>query len=100
MSIRNMNIRFNTDKPVYREAYNYLINMDKSKYKSYSNVAAHAIVEYFERRESNISPFFATEEREKLFAEKISSAVEKSFSDYMEKYFGLTGTLYEFISAE
>ena len=44
MSVWLTNIRFNTDRPVYKEAYEYLMNMDRDKYKSFSNVIAHAVL--------------------------------------------------------
>ena len=59
MSVWLTNIRFNTDRPVYNEAYEYLMNMDRDKYKSFSNVIAHAVVDYFEREEKrSIDPYF------------------------------------------
>lgn len=91
MSVWLTNIRFNTDRPVYREAYEYLMNMDRDKYKSFSNVIAHAVVDYFEREEKrSIDPYFTTKEREDVFIDKmvgaVESAVEKAMPAFMAMY--------------
>lgn len=91
MSVWLTNIRFNTDRPVYKEAYEYLMNMDRDKYKSFSNVIAHAVIDYFEREEKrSIDPYFTTKEREDVFIDKmvgaVESAVEKAMPAFMAMY--------------
>jgi hypothetical protein len=49
--IKNTNLRFNLDNPTHRQAWDYLRNIDKAKFKSYSNIIAVAVVDYFENRE-------------------------------------------------
>ena len=46
-NIRSTNLRFNLEKDTQKRAWQYLQNMDKQQFKSYSNVIAVALVEYF-----------------------------------------------------
>ena len=48
-NIRSTNLRFNLDKEIQNRAWQYLQTMDKQRFKSYSNVIAVALVEYFDR---------------------------------------------------
>ena len=74
MSIRSTSIRFNLDKPPDREAWENLQGMDKRKYKSYSNVVALAVNEFFERRRKlKTDPYLETREREEQFVQQIGN---------------------------
>ena len=48
-NIRSTNLRFNLDKDLQRKAWQYLQTMDKDTFKSYSNVIALSVCDYFER---------------------------------------------------
>ena len=48
-NIRSTNLRFNLDKDMQNRAWQYLQTMDKQHFKSYSNVIAVALVDYFDR---------------------------------------------------
>ena len=76
-NIRTTNIRFNLDKEIHHQAWQYLQTMDKGTFKSYSHVIAVSLVEYFERyyRTQN-DPYFETREREEQFVNQIISKVE------------------------
>ena len=64
-NIRSTNLRFNLEKDTQKQAWQYLQTMDKQHFKSYSNVIAVALVEYFERYyRSQDDPYFETRERE------------------------------------
>ena len=77
--IRNTSLRLNLDKSVHRKAWDYLQEMDKSKFKSYSNAVAESIVDYFERYYRNKSdPYFENREREEQFISQIITAVESA----------------------
>ena len=77
MTIHSTNLRFNTEKETQRRAWEYLQGMDKSQFKSYSQVISAALVEYFERHNRlKDDPFLETREREDRFVEQIVSAVE------------------------
>ncbi len=84
MKIWNSNLRFNIDKPLYREAYDNLHEMDRKKYKSCNHVIAVAVNEYFKRqRQSERDPYFETREREQQFINEIVEAVEKAVGEAM-----------------
>lgn len=76
-NIRSTNVRFNLDKALQNKAWQYLQTMDKQKFKSYSNVIAVSLVDYFDRYyHSQDDPYFETREREEKFVDQIITAVE------------------------
>lgn len=76
-NIRSTNVRFNLDKNLQNKAWQYLQTMDKQKFKSYSNVIAVSLVDYFDRYyRSQDDPYFETREREEKFVDQIITAVE------------------------
>ena len=76
-NIRSTNVRFNLDKDLQNKAWQYLQTMDKQKFKSYSNVIAVSLVDYFDRYYRNQNdPYFETREREEKFVDQIITAVE------------------------
>lgn len=79
VNIRSTNLRFNLDKPLQRQAWEYLQVMDKNAFKSYSNAIAVSLVNYFERYyRKQDDPYLETREREERFVEQIVEAVEKA----------------------
>ena len=78
-NIRSTNLRFNLEKDIQNRAWQYLQTMDKQHFKSYSNVIAVALVEYFDRYyRSQDDPYFETREREERFVNQIISSVESA----------------------
>ena len=78
-NIRSTNLRFNLEKDTQKQAWQYLQTMDKQYFKSYSNVIAVALVEYFDRYyRSREDPYFETREREERFVNQIISSVESA----------------------
>ena len=78
-NIKCTTLRFNLDKPLDRQAWNYLKNMNKEEFKSYSQAVAVALTEYFKNYyRLKDDPYFETREREERFVEQIVSAVEAS----------------------
>lgn len=76
-NIRSTNVRFNLDKDLQNKAWQYLQTMDKQKFKSYSNVIAVSLVDYFDcYYHSQDDPYFETREREEKFVDQIITAVE------------------------
>lgn len=76
-NIKCTTLRFNLDKPIDRQAWDYLQGMDKDEFKSYSQAAVLAITEYFKNYyRKKDDPYFETREREDKFVEQIVSAVE------------------------
>ena len=78
-NIRSTNLRFNLEKDTQKRAWQYLQTMDKQQFKSYSNVIAAALVDYFDRYyRSQDDPYFETREREERFVNQIISSVESA----------------------
>lgn len=78
-NIRSTNLRFNLEKDTQKRAWQYLQTMDKQQFKSYSNVIAVALVEYFDHYyRSQDDPYFETREREERFVNQIISSVESA----------------------
>ena len=85
--VKCTNLRFNLDKPVQRAAWECLQTMDKAKFKSYSQVIALAIVDYFDRLERlQDDPYLETREREERFVSQIVAAVERAMKDALQVY--------------
>ena len=71
-NIRNTNLRFNLEKDLQRKAWEYLQTMDKQEFRSYSQVIALALVEYFDRYyRTQEDPYLETREREERFVDQI-----------------------------
>ena len=71
-NIRSTNLRFNLDKDVQNRAWQYLQTMDKKKFKSYSQIIAISLVDYFDRYyKKQDEPYLETREREERFVEQI-----------------------------
>ena len=85
--VKCTNLRFNLDKPVQRTAWECLQTMDKTRFKSYSQVIALAVVDYFDRLEKlQDDPYLETREREERFVGQIVAAVERAMKDALPVY--------------
>ena len=85
--VKCTNLRFNLDKPVQRTAWECLQTMDKARFKSYSQVIALAIVDYFDRlKRLQDDPYLETREREEQFVNRIVAAVERAMKDALPVY--------------
>ena len=86
-NIRSTNIRFNLDKDVQNRAWQYLQTMDKKKFKSYSQIIAISLVDYFDRYyKKQDEPYLETREREERFVEQIVTAVENAMNRTLPVY--------------
>lgn len=86
-NIKSICLRFNTDKPLHRQAWEYLQGMNKDSLKSYTHAAALAIVEYFQRYYKKADdPYFETREREEQFIAEMVSAVERAVDKAMPNF--------------
>ena len=74
----NTNIRLNLNKPEDRQAWEYLQNMDRKKYKSYSRAVVAAINDHFSRQERVVNdPFLESREKEDAFLQKILDTIRE-----------------------
>ena len=85
--VKCTNLRFNLGKPVQRAAWECLQTMDKTQFKSYSQVIALAVVDYFDRlHRAKDDPYFETREREEQFVHRIVAAVESAMTSALPVY--------------
>ena len=76
--IVNTNIRYNLNNADDIKAYNYLQNMDRKKYKSYTKVVVIALIEHFERQQRlEADSYLETREKEDIFLQKVLDTIEQ-----------------------
>lgn len=86
-NIKCTTLRLNLDKPLDRQAWEYLQGMDKDEFKSYSQAVALAVTEYFKHYYKRIDdPYFETREREERFVEQIVTAVESAVEKVLPSF--------------
>ena len=74
----NTNIRLNLDREADRKAWEYLRNMDRKKYKSYSRAIVIAVNDYFDRQERmKKDHYLETREKEDAFLDKVLTTIEQ-----------------------
>ena len=90
----NTNIRLNLNKPEDRQAWEYLQNMDRKKYKSYSRAVVAAINDHFSREERCASdPFLESREKEDAFLQKILDTIREGLQSSDAGLAGLSALL-------
>ncbi len=76
--IVNTNIRFDRGRKEDRRAYEYLRNMDRTKYKSYTRAVVAALNDFFSRQERiQADPFLETREKEDRFLRQVLDTVRE-----------------------
>ena len=76
--IVNTNIRFDRGREEDRQAYEYLRNMDRTKYKSYTRAVVAALNDFFSRQERiQADPFLETREKEDRFLRQVLDTVRE-----------------------
>ena len=86
-NIKSLCIRFNLLKNKDKSAWDILHDLDKKKWKSYSNAVILAVTDFFDRqRKTESDPYFETREREERFVGEIVSAVEKTINKEIPKF--------------
>ena len=85
--IRKILLRFNLSNPLHQKAWSFLQTMDRTKFVSNTNLAAVAIIDYFERYyKADDDPYFETREREEKFIDDILLKIEKRLNDLLPQY--------------
>ena len=93
--IINTNIRFNLDNQDDRKAYEYLQDMDRQQYKSYTKAVVIALIEHFERQQRlEADSYLETREKEDMFLKKVLDTIEQGL-----KTAGNIGGLIQLLSA-
>ena len=90
--IRSTNVRFNLDKEIPAQAWQYLQTMDRQEFKSYSHVISLALVDYFDRYYRIAEdPYLETREREERFINQIVEGVQQNLKQSLPLFLsGLT----------
>ena len=75
--IINTNIRFDRNREDDRQAYEYLRNMDRTKYKSYTRAVVAALNKFLSRQERiQADPFLETREKEDAFLQRVLETLQ------------------------
>lgn len=86
-NIKSLCIRFNLSKNKDKSAWDILHNLDKKKWKSYSNAVILAVTDFFDRQsKAESDPYLETREREERFVGEIVSAVERAINKEIPKF--------------
>ena len=74
----NTTLRINLSDPEGLKAWTYLVNRDKSRYRSYSDAIIAAVNGYFDR-EARLAndPYLETREKEEAFLQRVLETVER-----------------------
>ena len=90
----NTNIRLNLNRPEDRQAWDYLQNMNRKKYKSYSRAVVVAINDYFTRQERLANdPYLESREKEDAFLQKVLDTIREGIQASDTGLAGLTALL-------
>ena len=74
----NTTLRINLSDPEGLKAWTYLVNRDKSRYRSYSDAIIAAVNEYFDREQRLADdPYLETREKEDAFLQRVLETIER-----------------------
>ena len=74
----NTTLRINLSDPEGLKAWTYLVNRDKSRFRSYSDAIIAAINGYFDREQRLADdPYLETREKEDAFLQKVLETIER-----------------------
>ena len=72
-------LRLNLENENDRRAYDYLRDMDRTRYRSYSSAIVTAVNDHFSRQERLADdPFLETRERQEAFLSEIKDTIRES----------------------
>lgn len=76
--IFNTVLRLNLDHPEDRKAWEYLQQIDKRKYRSYSKAIIASINDHFDREQRlETDPYLETRQKEDEFLQRVEAAVQR-----------------------
>ena len=74
----NTTLRINLSDPEGLKAWTYLVNRDKSRYRSYSDAIIAAVNGYFDREQRLADdPYLETREKEDAFLQRVIETIER-----------------------
>ena len=90
----NTNIQLNLANEDDRRAWEYLQNMDRKEFRSYSRAVVAALNDYFSRKERLVAePFLETRERQNAFLNEIKDAVRECLQEQQAGFTGFAALL-------
>ncbi len=84
--IINTNIRFDLKREDDRQAYDYLLHMDRKQFKSYTRAVVAALNDFFSRREKRqADPYLETREKEDRFLRQVLDTISEGVRQSMSQ---------------
>ena len=82
--IINTNIRFDLKREDDRQAYDYLLHMDRKQFKSYTRAVVAALNVFFSRQEKRqADPYLETREKEDRFLRRVLDTISEGIRESM-----------------
>ena len=76
--IINTNIRFDLKREDDRQAYDYLLHMDRKQFKSYTRAVVASLNDFFSRQEKwQADPYLETREKEDRFLRQVLDTISE-----------------------
>ncbi len=84
--IINTNIRFDLKREDDRQAYDYLMHMDRKQFKSYTRAVVAALNDFFSRQEKRqVDPYLETREKEDRFLRQVLDTISEGVLQSMSQ---------------
>ena len=84
--IINTNIRFDLKREDDRQAYDYLLHMDRKQFKSYTRAVVAALNDFFSRQEKKqADPYLETRDKEDRFLRQVLDTVSEGIRQGMSR---------------
>ena len=85
--IINTNIRFDLKREDDRQAYEYLLRMDRKQFKSYTRAVVAALNDFFSRQEKRqVDPYLETREKEDRFLRQVLDTISEGIRHNMSRF--------------
>ena len=84
--IINTNIRLDLSRQDDRQAYDYLLHMDRKQFKSYTRAVVASLNDFFSRREKRqADPYLETREKEDRFLRQVLDTISEGVRQSMSQ---------------
>ena len=85
--IINTNVRFDLKREDDRQAYEYLLRMDRKQFKSYTRAVVAALNDFFSRQEKRqADPYLETREKEDRFLRQVLDTISEGIRHNMSRF--------------
>ena len=84
--IINTNIRLDLSRTDDRQAYDYLLHMDRRQFKSYTRAVVAALNDFFSRQEKmQVDPYLETRDKEDRFLRQVLDTISEGILQNMSQ---------------